>query len=287
MKEFLASVNKTPVKTITTKDGDVFDCVDIYKQPSLDHPLLRDHVVQLEPPYPPMEKLRRPSSYITMITENEGEEDACPLGTVPMTRVHMEDLLKFGSVENYNSKYGRSGYNPLGQRRDKHQASYAVKSTRGGPFYGTQVTMNVCNPVIDTYHHQAFSLATKKAKIWTLWKLDGMFIQHFMGAVLLLAYSFTLQGIIMALEAAITASVDSFKYTTKMTPLEIGGSGTKTATGTHQSGIGRKNSSRIWIKDQTELIGEEKPPPTLARAQLMFQWGVVISLLKATKRQLI
>ncbi|KAG9441315.1 hypothetical protein H6P81_017169 [Aristolochia fimbriata] len=157
MKEFLASVNKTPVKTITTKNGDVFDCVDIYKQPSLDHPLLRDHVVQLEPPsYPPMKKLRRPSSYITVMTDNDGEEDACPFGTVPMTRVHMEDLLKFGSVENYKSKYGRSGYNALGQT-EKHQ--YAVKETDGGPFYGTQVTMNVWNPVIDTSHHQLFSLA--------------------------------------------------------------------------------------------------------------------------------
>ncbi|XP_068651609.1 protein neprosin-like [Aristolochia californica] len=47
MKKYLASVNKPPVTTITTKAGDVFDCIDINKQPSLDHPLLRNHTVQV------------------------------------------------------------------------------------------------------------------------------------------------------------------------------------------------------------------------------------------------
>ncbi|XP_068640718.1 protein neprosin-like [Aristolochia californica] len=140
MKKYLASVNKPPVTTITTKAGDVFDCVDINKQPSLDHPLLRNHTVQLEPPsFPPMKKLR-PSSYISMMTEKDDE--GCPLGTVPMIRVHMKDLLKFGSVENYNSKYGRSGYQPLGQGA-KHQA----------------MTINVWKPVINTQNNEVFSLA--------------------------------------------------------------------------------------------------------------------------------
>ncbi|XP_068640081.1 protein neprosin-like [Aristolochia californica] len=154
MKKYLASVNKPPVTTITTKAGDVFDCVDINKQPSLDHPLLRNHTVQLEPPsFPPMKKLR-PSSFISMMTEKDDE--GCPLGTVPMTRVHMKDLLKFGSVENYNSKYGRSGYQPLRQT-DEHQ--YAVKRIEGGPYYGTRVTINVWKPVINTQNHEVFSLA--------------------------------------------------------------------------------------------------------------------------------
>ncbi|XP_068651607.1 protein neprosin-like [Aristolochia californica] len=154
MKQYLASVNKPPVTTITTKAGDVFDCVDINKQPSLDHPLLRNHTVQLEPPsFPPMKKLR-PSSYISMMTEKDDE--GCPLGTVPMTRVHKEDLLKFGSVENYNSKYGRSGYQPLGQGANH---LYATKRILGGPYYGTRVTINVWKPVINTQNNEVFSLA--------------------------------------------------------------------------------------------------------------------------------
>lgn len=30
-----------------TEDGDVIDCVDIEKQPALDHPLLKGHKIQV------------------------------------------------------------------------------------------------------------------------------------------------------------------------------------------------------------------------------------------------
>ncbi|KAJ0513884.1 putative neprosin activation peptide [Helianthus annuus] len=29
------------------KDGDIVDCVDIYKQPAFDHPLLKNHTIQV------------------------------------------------------------------------------------------------------------------------------------------------------------------------------------------------------------------------------------------------
>ena len=31
-----------------TGDGDVYDCVDIYKQPAMNHPLLKNHIIQVE-----------------------------------------------------------------------------------------------------------------------------------------------------------------------------------------------------------------------------------------------
>ncbi|VAI16813.1 unnamed protein product [Triticum turgidum subsp. durum] len=34
-------------KTIQTEDGDIFDCIDIKSQPAFDHPLLRNHSIQL------------------------------------------------------------------------------------------------------------------------------------------------------------------------------------------------------------------------------------------------
>ncbi|XP_031284654.1 uncharacterized protein LOC116143343 [Pistacia vera] len=47
----LASLNKPAVKTIRTIYGDIYDCVDQYKQPSLDHPLLKDHKIQEPSPF--------------------------------------------------------------------------------------------------------------------------------------------------------------------------------------------------------------------------------------------
>ncbi|KAG5554163.1 hypothetical protein RHGRI_011885 [Rhododendron griersonianum] len=39
----LKLLNKPAVKTIHTEYGDIIDCVDFYKQPAFDHPLLKNH----------------------------------------------------------------------------------------------------------------------------------------------------------------------------------------------------------------------------------------------------
>ncbi|CAN1162409.1 hypothetical protein LINPERHAP2_LOCUS24492 [Linum perenne] len=42
------SINsKSIFKTIKLKDGEVIDCVDIYKQPTFSHPLLTNHTLQV------------------------------------------------------------------------------------------------------------------------------------------------------------------------------------------------------------------------------------------------
>ncbi|KAL6323160.1 hypothetical protein AAG906_027438 [Vitis piasezkii] len=46
LEKQLKILNKPAVKTIRTDSGQIFDCVDIHKQPSLDHPLLKNHKVQ-------------------------------------------------------------------------------------------------------------------------------------------------------------------------------------------------------------------------------------------------
>ncbi|KAL5993920.1 hypothetical protein ACLOJK_038277 [Asimina triloba] len=35
------------IKTIKGPNGDVIDCVDIYKQPAFDHPALKNHTIQV------------------------------------------------------------------------------------------------------------------------------------------------------------------------------------------------------------------------------------------------
>ncbi|KAL6323183.1 hypothetical protein AAG906_027463 [Vitis piasezkii] len=46
LEKQLKILNKPAVKTIRTDSGQIFDCVDIHEQPSLDHPLLKNHKVQ-------------------------------------------------------------------------------------------------------------------------------------------------------------------------------------------------------------------------------------------------
>ncbi|WZZ90860.1 hypothetical protein YC2023_119439 [Brassica napus] len=46
IQKHLNKINKTPVFTIQSPDGDVIDCVPKRKQPALDHPLLKHHKIQ-------------------------------------------------------------------------------------------------------------------------------------------------------------------------------------------------------------------------------------------------
>lgn len=69
---------------LQTKYGDTIDCVDIYKQPAFDHPLLKDHKIQLKP-----EKVHENEKSSSILPE----VGPCPDGTVPIVRARKEDLL--------------------------------------------------------------------------------------------------------------------------------------------------------------------------------------------------
>ncbi|KAI3958131.1 hypothetical protein MKW98_020773 [Papaver atlanticum] len=61
-------LNKPPIKTIYSSWVDIYDCIDFYKQPAFDHPLLKNHKSH---------KLQK-----------------CPQGTVPVRRTRKEDLIR-------------------------------------------------------------------------------------------------------------------------------------------------------------------------------------------------
>ncbi|XP_074270744.1 protein neprosin-like [Silene latifolia] len=69
------------LKTIKTEDGEVIDCVDIYKQPAFSHPLLLNHTIQLEPSF--STSSLRSQDVIIQSWHNNGE---CPQGSIPIVR---------------------------------------------------------------------------------------------------------------------------------------------------------------------------------------------------------
>ncbi|KAL3745005.1 hypothetical protein ACJRO7_014159 [Eucalyptus globulus] len=89
------TMNKPSIKTFLTKEGDTIDCVDINKQPALDHPQLKDHKVQT-----------KPNLHVTSLHQTSpnaksigfGLEEPCPIGTVPIRRVTKEDLIRARSL---------------------------------------------------------------------------------------------------------------------------------------------------------------------------------------------
>ncbi|CAI9093619.1 OLC1v1029166C1 [Oldenlandia corymbosa var. corymbosa] len=166
------------IKSIQSEDGDIIDCIDIYKQPALSHPALKNHKIQMEPSYVPTtdqttRKINRakgkknkpsksevPLSVIKQIWHKNG---SCPEGTVPIRR-NLKTNNK--AVPIVSRRYQRS-FSQLSQNntsnllRPNHALS--VLMTDGDPYFGAQGGIAVYNPEIeksDEYSLSDISLET-------------------------------------------------------------------------------------------------------------------------------
>ncbi|KAG5554162.1 hypothetical protein RHGRI_011885 [Rhododendron griersonianum] len=120
----LKLLNKPAVKTIHTEYGDIIDCVDFYKQPAFDHPLLKNHTFHygMKPSTPFHVGARdQDSSNFTKPVSIGLKGGGCPIGTVPIRRITKEDLIR----ERLSSRTMSSDDNTPG-------AHYAVARTRSG-----------------------------------------------------------------------------------------------------------------------------------------------------------
>ncbi|RWW62771.1 hypothetical protein BHE74_00030103 [Ensete ventricosum] len=115
---------------LQSEDGDIIDCVDIYKQPALDHPLLKNHIIEVQvldlfllllgrdsvfdkivlqvrpdDQHSPC-KIYEASSSSTdgLFTQVWQRSGSCPIGTIPIVRVQRHHLLNTPSIQNYGRK---------------------------------------------------------------------------------------------------------------------------------------------------------------------------------------
>ncbi|VVB11955.1 unnamed protein product [Arabis nemorensis] len=108
-KKLLNHINKPPIKIFQTEHGDILDCIDIQKQRAFDHPLLKNHSIQLKPTTIP--KWTRDNNTFQKSTSLPFRQEnlSCPFGTVIVKRTTLEDLiqtqhLKSLGLSNPNSK---------------------------------------------------------------------------------------------------------------------------------------------------------------------------------------
>ncbi|XP_022714533.1 uncharacterized protein LOC111274162 [Durio zibethinus] len=143
------------IKTIQSEDGNVIDCVDIYKQPAFDHPLLKNHTIQM-----------KPNSYIGEIEAENFDpkliqewykNEHCPEGTIPIVRAQIPKptrTLAFVPPRKDLDKVEIKADPPK-----NHE--YAQVSVDDGNYFGVSAWLNVWNPAtFDT----EFSLA----QIWVV-----------------------------------------------------------------------------------------------------------------------
>ncbi|PIN09020.1 hypothetical protein CDL12_18395 [Handroanthus impetiginosus] len=184
INKHLDKINKPPVLTIQSPDGDIIDCVHKRKQPALDHPLLKNHKIQRVPPEMPKamrmvktDSVRdnRNSSIkgISQMWHQKGQR--CPKGTVPIRRSTVHDVLRAKSLYDFGKKQNK--YMPAAaathRRADApdvvsgngHEHAIAF-TTRSEEVYGAKATINVWDPSIEVVNE--FSLSQ-------IWVLSGSF----------------------------------------------------------------------------------------------------------------
>ncbi|KAF8095688.1 hypothetical protein N665_0326s0030 [Sinapis alba] len=153
----LKALNKPALKTIKSEDGDIIDCVDLYKQPAFDHPALRNHKIQMKPSVELGTKETNSPTYSSskpVASQIWTKSGQCPVGTIPIRRVSREDISRASSP----SRFGRKPphiYNTL-DKSDRHKTysnstrpknrSEAIFFVVGSNYLGAQSNINVWNP---------------------------------------------------------------------------------------------------------------------------------------------
>ncbi|CAN8221470.1 unnamed protein product [Cochlearia groenlandica] len=140
-----------------SEDGDIFDCVDIHKQPAFDHPALKNHKIQMKPTVEFKSKKKSMDingSSIQITSQIWTKSGTCPVGTIPVRRVSREDISRasspylFGRKTPY--KYNiRDKAHPrnitLNNQRPQNR-SEAVLLAVGFNYIGAESDINVWNP---------------------------------------------------------------------------------------------------------------------------------------------
>ncbi|KAM3280334.1 hypothetical protein ACQJBY_047237 [Aegilops geniculata] len=153
VRSLLRRLNKPPVASIQSPDGDIIDCVHILEQPAFDHPLLKNHTIQMCPSYNPKGMPHHSNITPHLITQAWHQNGKCPEHTIPIRRTKEEHVLRASSVRRFGTKMPRSIplVNPINDTNTPnilrgHQ--YAAASARYDKCYGTKGTFNMWKPAI-------------------------------------------------------------------------------------------------------------------------------------------
>ncbi|KAL5080277.1 hypothetical protein RYX36_008698 [Vicia faba] len=159
IKAKLKLLNKPAVKTIKSEDGDIIDCVNIYKQHAFDHPALKNHTIQKVPIFfqeSQHSNQNSDSQDNLKISQTWQKSGSCPKGTIPIRRILKKDLLRTTSLDRFglkpptllNNSTNTSNFNDsFGVISNSHSGAHI--QTSGSNFIGAEANINVWNPKID------------------------------------------------------------------------------------------------------------------------------------------
>ncbi|CAN1836940.1 hypothetical protein LINPERHAP1_LOCUS34924 [Linum perenne] len=136
----ISGINGSILKTIVSED-EIIDCVDIYKQPAFDHPLLKNHTIQLKPSSNPNRiktKESINSSGHFQMWHRKGEY--CPDGTIPILRSSVTDIPPKTPLDLNSQSPTPTTFVP--------EYAGAILSAVDDDYYGASAEINVWSPRI-------------------------------------------------------------------------------------------------------------------------------------------
>ncbi|CAN4120242.1 unnamed protein product [Withania somnifera] len=193
-----------PIKSIQSDDGDVIDCIDIFKQPAYYHPALKNHKIQMRPSYNPiMESTKsrndEEESYKCVTTQTWQKSGSCPKGTIPIRRKQNNNNNKKDQIKKPSFFYRDRGFkiNKDANLSQKNH-SLAILHTEGYRYLGAKTDMKTWNPHVeedDEYSTSRLALISgayydyqemesgwavnprvygdRQTRLFTYWTIDG------------------------------------------------------------------------------------------------------------------
>ncbi|XP_033137649.1 uncharacterized protein LOC103849412 [Brassica rapa] len=154
----LKKLNKPAVKSIKSPYGGIIDCVHMKNHPIYDHPLFKNHTIQMKPSGD-HDKWNNDTLNIddeSIVTQLWTINGKCPQNTIPIRRTTREDILRAESIENYGKKYPNNipRRKPANSTNEIHE--YATLRVNG-IFRGAEAVINVWKPYVQM--PREFSLA--------------------------------------------------------------------------------------------------------------------------------
>ncbi|XP_056160635.1 uncharacterized protein LOC115663166 [Syzygium oleosum] len=134
---------KGAVKTIESYEtGEVIDCVDIFKQPAFDHPLLKNHTMQMKPS---SNRKANGAGYVEgAFSQAWWKYGECPEGTIPIKRPQNHTNHHVTPMIPHVKRLNLSGNDFSAPYRHE----YAVAFMQGGNLMGGHARFSVWNPTV-------------------------------------------------------------------------------------------------------------------------------------------
>ncbi|XP_024004632.1 uncharacterized protein LOC18030931 isoform X2 [Eutrema salsugineum] len=149
-EKLLNHINKPAIKSFQTEHGFIFDCIDIQKQRAFDHPLLKNHSIQLKPTTIPKWTRDNTTSKRSSSLPFPQDGITCPVGTVIVKRTTLEELKQTQRLKSVGF------YRPTSKYKNEITHRYAFGDYQYKN-YGAKGNINVWDPPV---LHGQFSLAS-------------------------------------------------------------------------------------------------------------------------------